>query len=160
MGGYLSKAAHSADDGQGWKRYLTVQEQESVLQEAQLIQQGYKPECHRKREGSAIFWASISGYALRCKLAELLAALENGADPNEEESSLPAKLRSGRPLDLCLDDSKADHADKSLLNNIPVIQMLLDYGAVSSVFSLYAYPSLVFWKDTSLETPWQMSNTN
>lgn len=96
MGGYFSKIAHSADDGEGWKRYLTAQEQESVLQEAQLIQQGYQPECHRKREGSAIFWASISGYPLRCKLAELLAALENGTNPNEEESVLPVQARSGR----------------------------------------------------------------
>lgn len=109
-----------------------------------MIQQGYQPECHGKREGSAIFWASTSGYALRCKLAELLAALENGANPNEEESVLPVQLRSGRPLDLCLDDSKADMGGESLLNNIPVIQMLLDYGAVSSVFSLYTYPSVVF----------------
>lgn len=39
------------------------------------------------------------------------------------------QLRSGRPLDLCLDESKADDSHTSLLNNIPVIQMLLDYGA-------------------------------
>lgn len=104
MGGYFSKTAHSADDGEGWKRYLTVQEQESVLQEAQLIQQGHQPGCHGKREGSAIFWAPVSRYALRCKLAEFLAALENGANPNEEESVWPPQARTGRPLDLCLDE--------------------------------------------------------
>lgn len=129
MGSYFSKTACPADDGEGWKRYLTVQEQESVLQEAQLIQQGCRPECHRKREGSAIFWAPGSEFAIRCKLAEILVALENGMNPNEEESQPMLQLRSGRPLDLCLNDSKAMNSDTSLLNNIPVIQMLLDYGA-------------------------------
>lgn len=132
MGGIISKGACSDDVGtskEGWKSYLTTEEVERVLQEAHLIQQGNRPECHGERQGSAIFWASTSCYSLRCKLAELLVALEDGANPNEEESMLPPQARSGRPLDVCLDDTKSDMAEKSLLNNIPVIQMLLDYGA-------------------------------
>lgn len=131
MGGFISKKADlaDADTGDGWKCYLTTEQQECVLHEARSIKQGYQPQCHNKREGSAIFWASISRYSLQCKLAELLAALEDGADPNEQESEPIVQLRSGRPLDLCLDESKADFGEESILNNIPVIQMLLDYGA-------------------------------
>ncbi|KAH8765329.1 hypothetical protein F5883DRAFT_674530 [Diaporthe sp. PMI_573] len=131
MGGIIDKKEVSAgvETHHGWKTYLSTEEQESVLLEARLIEQGHQPGCHRRREGSALFWASSSGYGVRCKLAELLAALESGADPNAEQSEVVLHLRSGRPLDLCLDDSKADLAGESLLNNIPVIQMLLDYGA-------------------------------
>ncbi|KKY30061.1 hypothetical protein UCDDA912_g10006 [Diaporthe ampelina] len=132
MGGIISKKGHLAgaeETGEGWESYLTPEEQEAVLHEAHLIRQGHQPECHHQRQGSAIFWAPVSRYHLRCKLAALLAALQEGADPNEEESEPRLVLRSGRPLDLCLDYTKADVADQSLLNNIPVIQMLLDHGA-------------------------------
>ena len=66
---------------------------------------------------------------VRCKLAVGLTALEDGADPDEEESGPTRQKRSDRPLDLCLDDSEADLAEESLLNKIPVIQMLLGYEA-------------------------------
>lgn len=116
MGGIISKAAYSADmetSTEGWKSYLTPEEVERILQEAHLIQQGHRPECHGERQGSAIFWASTSCYILRCKLAELLVALEDGANPNEEESVLPPQARSGCPLDMCLDDTKSDMSEES-----------------------------------------------
>lgn len=131
MGGIISKKADPADaeTSEGWKSYLTTEEQEAVLREAHLIQQGHAVECHRQRKGGALFRVPNSGWALRCKLAELLAALENGADPNEREKQDFLQHCSGGPLDLCLDDSKSDMGEKSLLNNIPVIQLLMDYGA-------------------------------
>lgn len=130
MGNIISKkpSPAGAETGGGWERYLTAEEQETVLGEADLIRHGQRPECHWEKEGSATFWAPTSDFSLKCKLAELLVALEGGADPNEREAQPVRQLLCGRPLDLCLNDSRADSRG-SLLNNVPVIQMLLDYGA-------------------------------
>jgi hypothetical protein len=72
-------------------------------------------------------------------LAAVRTAIENSADVNQLDTEPNRISNEGRPLDACL---RAPHMPgrKSIIENLPVIELLLEYGADPRLWSESAGP--------------------
>lgn len=75
-------------------------------------------------------------------VAAVRTALENGDDVNQLDTDPHLGLNAGRPLDACLRASLMP-GRKSIIENLPVIQLLLEHGADPRLYSRSAkFPPL------------------
>ncbi|KAJ5106334.1 hypothetical protein N7456_003009 [Penicillium angulare] len=73
-----------------------------------------------------LFWEPLSTNPLDTKLANIKEALISGADPNEMDHEPDPRRSFGRPLHCTIHDN-GDWL--YMKDNIPVIELLLEYGA-------------------------------
>ncbi|KAJ5769465.1 hypothetical protein N7520_004024 [Penicillium odoratum] len=73
-----------------------------------------------------LFWEFIAEHPISLKLKNIKGALSAGADPNEMDHERDPRRSLGRPLHCALGDwGNPDYVKE----NIPVIKLLLGYGA-------------------------------
>ncbi|KAF2993982.1 hypothetical protein E8E13_001373 [Curvularia kusanoi] len=77
---------------------------------------------------SALIAEPLSIHSTEEMLAACRAAIANGEDVNAPDTHPHRGYNEGRPLDACLRQTHMA-SSKSLLENIPVIELLLEHGA-------------------------------
>ncbi|KAF2451129.1 hypothetical protein P171DRAFT_427346 [Karstenula rhodostoma CBS 690.94] len=83
---------------------------------------------------SPLITEPISNHSVSTMLSAVRTAIENGADVNALDTEPNRAYNEGRPLDACL---TAHHmpSGKSIIENLPVIELLLEHGADPRLWS-------------------------
>lgn len=83
---------------------------------------------------SPLITEPISTHDVPTMLAAVRTAIENGADVNQLDTETTPHLFEGRPLDACLAFQRMP-GRKSIIENLPVIELLLEHGADPRLWS-------------------------
>jgi hypothetical protein len=95
----------------------------------------------RKLANLPLHWEPVSGHPITEKLATMLAALKSGSDPNELGHAFASRPERsiGRPLHYATEYTVFDHSRRH--ENLPVVELLLRYGADPRMKGMGANPS-------------------
>jgi hypothetical protein len=95
----------------------------------------------RKLKNLPLHWEPVSGHPITEKLTNMLAALKSGSDPNELDHAYASRPERsiGRPLHYATEYTVFDHSLRH--ENIPVVELLLRYGADPRMPGMGANPS-------------------
>lgn len=90
-----------------------------------------QPDLHVQR--SALIMEPLSLHSAEVMLAACRAAIANGEDVNAPDTLPLLGHNEGRPLNACLRQTHMP-GDKSIMENLPVIELLLEHGADPRLF--------------------------
>jgi hypothetical protein len=83
---------------------------------------------------SPLITEPLSNHPVETMLAACRAAIANGEDVNALDTLPHVGHNAGRPLDACLRQTQMP-GKKSIVENLPVIELLLEHGADPRLFS-------------------------
>ncbi|KAJ4345945.1 uncharacterized protein N0V89_012081 [Didymosphaeria variabile] len=83
---------------------------------------------------SPLITEPISNHSVETMMAACRAAIANGEDVNAPDTLPHVGHNEGRPLDACLRQTHMPNR-KSIVENLPVIELLLEHGADPRLYS-------------------------
>lgn len=91
---------------------------------------------------SALITEPLSSHSVDTMLAACRAAIANGEDVNALDTVPQLVYNEGRPLDACLRQAHMP-GKKSINENLPVIELLLEHGADPRLYSRSVGPQAI-----------------